>query len=95
MVVREVGVDRQLDLDLRGGGLPLAPEVGHRLAHQPDVEVEADPGDVPRLLAAEQVAGATDLEVLHRDLDAGTEVGVAGHGLEAVVVVSVIGFSGG
>jgi hypothetical protein len=40
-----------------------------RLRHHLDVEVEADGGDVPRLLAAEQVAGAADLEVAHCDLE--------------------------
>jgi hypothetical protein len=63
-----VGVDRQLDLDLGPSADGLAAELGDRLADEPDVEVEADVGDVAGLLAAEQVARAADLEVLHRDL---------------------------
>ena len=55
------------------------------LADQPHVEVEADVGDVPGLLAAEQVAGAADLEVLHRDRHAATEVGVLGQGGQPLV----------
>lgn len=59
--MRQVGVDGQLDLDLGGSGLPFALEVGDRLADHAHVEVEADTGDVTGLLAAEQVARATDL----------------------------------
>ena len=33
---------------------------------------------MPGLLGAEQVAGAADLEVAHRDLEAGAELGVVG-----------------
>ena len=74
--MRQVRVDRQLDLDLDRLGRAVAAELRDRLADQPDVEVEADVGDVPGLLAAEQVAGAADLEVLHRDRHAAAEVGV-------------------
>ena len=35
------------------------------------------------LLVAEQVAGAADVEVAHRDLEAGAELGVVGEGREA------------
>ena len=78
VVVRQVGVDGQLDADLGELRLGVAAELVHRLADQPDVEVEADVGDVAGLLAAEQVAGAADLEVLHRDRHAAAEVGVLG-----------------
>ena len=52
-VVRDMGVDRQLDLDLgvllrRGRAVPL--ELRNRLPDQTDVEVEADIGDVAGLL---------------------------------------------
>jgi hypothetical protein len=60
-------------------------EVADRLADQPHVEVEADARDVPALLAAEQVAGAADLEVLHGDRHAGTDLGVLRDGREPVV----------
>jgi hypothetical protein len=83
--VRDVRVDRQLDLDLGRACLALALEVGDGLADHPDVEVEADAGDVAGLLPAEQVAGAADLEVLHGDLHAGAEVGVRRDRLEPVV----------
>ena len=36
-----------------------------------------------RLLVAEQVAGAADVEVAHRDPEAGAELGVVGEGREA------------
>ena len=81
----QVGVDGQLDahLRLRFGVLPA--EVRDSLPDEADVEVEADPFDVARLLTAEQVAGAADLEVLHRHLHAGAELGVRGQGGQPVV----------
>ena len=84
--MRQVRVDRQLDLDLQQlPPRPLALELGDRLADQPDVEVEADARDVAGLLAAEQVAGAADLQVLHRDAHARAQLGVLGDGREPVV----------
>ena len=44
-------------------------------AQQPRVEVEADRGHVPGLLAAEDVPGPADLEVGQRDLEARPELG--------------------
>ena len=89
VVVRDVRVDRQLDLDLeqRSSGSPPAPPavVGDGLADQPHVQVEADARDVAGLLAAEQVARAADLEVLHRDVHAGAQVGVLGDRGEPLV----------
>src|SRR3954447_20265157 len=78
-------VDGKLDLDL-GELLALLPlELRNGLADQAYVEVETDRRDVPGLLAAEQVAGTADLEVLHRDLHAGPEVGVLRDRREPVV----------
>src|SRR5690606_52112 len=56
----------------------------HGVADQADVEVEADTGDVPGLLPAQQVARTTDLQVLHRHRGAGTQVGVGRDGLQPV-----------
>ena len=53
-------------------------QLGDRLVQELDVELEADGGDVARLLRAEQLAGAADLEVAHRDREAGAELGVVG-----------------
>ena len=47
--------------------------------------IRDSPLDVARLLAAEQVASTTDLEVLHRHRHAGSELGVACDGLQAVM----------
>ena len=85
VVVRQVRIDRQLDLDLGRHVDGVAAEVGDGLADEADVEVEAHALDVTGLLAAEQVAGAADLEVLHGDGHAGAEVGVARDGAQAVV----------
>ena len=53
-------------------------QLGDRLVEQLDVELEADSGDVARLLGAEQLARAADLEVAHRDREARAELGVVG-----------------
>ena len=45
-------------------------QLGDRLVQHLDVELEAERGDVAGLLGAEQVAGAADLEVAHRDREA-------------------------
>ena len=61
---------------------PMTLELGDRLGEHLDVELEPERGNVARLLGAEQVAGAADLEVPHRDLEAGAELGVVGEGRE-------------
>ena len=60
--------------DDRGTALQRRLLLLDRLGQQPRVEVEADRGHVPRLLAAEDVAGAADLEVGQRDLEAGAQL---------------------
>ena len=66
---RDVGVDGGVDADGRrpDGRRRLALQVGDGLGQQLAVQLEADGGDVARLLVAEQVAGAAQLEVAHRD----------------------------
>ena len=77
--VGQVGLDRQVDDSLRLLH-PRRPILAQRLAlldrlgEQPRVEVEADGGHVPRLLAAQDVARAADLEVGQRDLEPGTQL---------------------
>ena len=53
-------------------------ELRDRLVEHLDVELEAERGDVAGLLRAEQIARAPDLEVAHRDLEAGAELRVVG-----------------
>ena len=67
--------DRQVDLHLGRDLRHLARQLADGFGDHLHVEVETDRGDVARLLGAEQVARAADLEVAHRDLEAGTEVG--------------------
>ena len=50
--------------------------LAHRLVEHLHVELEAERRDVAGLLVAEQVAGAAQLEVAHRDLEAGAQLGV-------------------
>ena len=70
VVGRDVGVDLRVDPHGPGDGAARARELGHRLAEQLDVELEPDCRDVARLLGPEEVAGAADLEVAHRDREA-------------------------
>ena len=75
------------DLDLHLGDLVdgLALEPGDRLGHQLAVEVVAHCGDVSGLPGADQVAGAPNLEVPHRDAKSRAELGRLAHGLEPFV----------
>ena len=79
VVVRQVGLDRQVDHGLRPLD-PGRPILAQRLAlldglgEEARVQVEADRRHVARLLAAEDVARAADLEVGERDLEPGTEL---------------------
>src|SRR6478735_2259950 len=85
VVLRQERIGRHVELDLA--------RLLHRLAlHLPDglgdhlaVEVVADRGDVPALRLAEQVAGAADLQVAHRDLEPRTEVGGLADRLQPLV----------
>jgi hypothetical protein len=83
VVAGDVGVDRDVDAHRLRRLLRRVPR--HRrdgLVEHPHVELEPDGRHVPGLLAAEQVAGAADLEVAHRDLEARAELGVVGEGRE-------------
>ena len=78
---REVGVDGdvQAQLAVRSSSLAsgLAAYLGgaaerlHGLLQHRHVQLEANRCHMPRLLVAEQVAGPAQLEVAHRDLEAG------------------------
>ena len=81
--VRHVGVDAGVHAHGPGRRPPLARELGDRLAEQLDVELEPERRDMARLLGAQEVARAADLEVAHRDREAGAELGVVGKGREA------------
>ena len=63
----------------------LTLQLGDRLGHQLAVQVVADRSDVPALAGAQQVAGAADLEVAHRDLEARAQLGGLADGLEPLV----------
>ncbi len=75
VVGREEGIGGHVELDLRRLGDRLALHLGDRLGDHLAVQVVSDRGDVTRLRLAEQVAGTADLEVAHRDPEAGTELG--------------------
>ena len=81
----QVGVERQVELDLGRLAHLLALQLGHDLADHLAVQVVADRGDVARLAGAEQVAGAPDLEVAHGDLEPRAQLGGLADGLEPLV----------
>ena len=80
---RHVRVDADVDPDRPRRDPLLARQLGDDLLQHLDVELEAERGDVAGLLGAEQVAGAADLEVAHRDREAGAELRVVGKRREA------------
>ncbi len=75
-----------VEADVEANGFDLVLRVitldaAHRadgLVDHLQVQLEAECGDVAGLLVAEEVAGAAQLEVAHRDLQAGAQVGVVG-----------------
>ena len=83
--VRDMRVDGQVDLRLDLALLLLAAVVRHGLTHQAQVQVKAHARDVTGLLAAEQVARAANLQVLHGQLQARAELVVGRHGLQTLV----------
>jgi hypothetical protein len=80
---RDVGVDAGIDPYWPPGRARLPLHLRDRLVEHLDVELEADRGDVARLLRAEQLAGATDLEVAHRDRESRAELRVVRERREA------------
>jgi hypothetical protein len=66
---RDVRIDARIHPHRAHGHPRLAGELGHRLVQHLHVQLEAERRDVTGLLRAEQVTGAADLEVAHRDLE--------------------------
>ena len=67
VVGRHVGVEREIEAHGAHERAAVAAQLGDGLGEQVAVELEADGGDVPRLLVAEQAAGAAQLEIAQRD----------------------------
>ena len=61
----------------------LAAQLVHRLVEHLAEELEADARDAPRLLAAEEIARAAQLEIERRDLEPAPELGVPLERLDA------------
>src|SRR5205085_6950703 len=78
VVGRHVRVDTCVDPDRARDDAALPAQLRDRFGEQLDVELEAESGDVTGLLVAEQVPGAADLEVAHRDREPRAELGVVG-----------------
>jgi hypothetical protein len=75
---RHEGVHARVDAHGPRRDARLAAQLRHGLVEHLDVQLEAEGRDVARLLGAEQVARAADLEISHRDLEARPELGVVG-----------------
>ena len=78
-----MGVDRKINLNLDLGVLLFAAEVGYSFSHETQIQIKADTRDMPGLLTAEQVSGATNFEVLHRQLQTGTQLVMGRYCFEA------------
>src|SRR5439155_1184009 len=70
---RDVGIDACVDAHRTRGDAALAGELRYRFGEHLYVELEAEGRDMSRLLVAQQVARAANLEVAHRDRETGTE----------------------
>ena len=79
-----VCVDASVDAHRLHGDARLVRELGDRLVQHLDVELAAERRDVTGLLRAQEVAGAADLEVAHRDLEACSITGMVGQGGETL-----------
>src|SRR3990170_4839044 len=87
VIYRQVGVQRQLHYHRGCVLLPprLALRQRDRLFEKPEVHLETDRRDLPRLLRAEQVAGAPDLEIPHGDGEPAPELREVHQGFEALL----------
>src|SRR5918995_3287231 len=84
---RQVGIERELDDDgpLLAPLLGLASGGGYGLLQQVQVHLEADGRYVPRLLGAQQVSGAPDLQVTHGDGEPAPELREVHQSFEALL----------
>ena len=65
--------------------MPAGLGLEDRLLEHRLVELEADLPDMARLLVAEQIAGAPDVEIVGGELEAGAEAVEPGQHLQALV----------
>ncbi len=71
---RNANVEAQIESGVDFERHFFAFQLVHRLLQQPDVHVEADRADVPVLFAAQNVAGAAQLQIERRDLEPRAQV---------------------
>ena len=69
-----MGVDGKINLNLDLGVLLFAAEVCHGFSYETQIQIKADTCDMPGLFAAEQVSGAANFKVFHRQLQSGTQL---------------------
>ena len=92
---RDVRVDARIHPHGADGDACLPGELRDGLVQHLDVELEAERGDVPRLLGAEQIARTADLQVAHGDLEPGPELRVVGERREPGRASAVSSFASG
>ncbi|MEF9896572.1 MAG: hypothetical protein RR843_12440, partial [Clostridia bacterium] len=81
----QVRVHAQIHLGLDVALPDVAAQRAHRVLDHLDVQVVADRRHVPRLLGAQQVARAPDLQVAHRDAKARAKLGKFADRVQALV----------
>ncbi len=86
LVGRAVAYEHEIEFHAGpdAGRRRLALQPRHRLAQELAIQLETDAYDVPALFGAEQVAGAAQLQIAHRDAEAGAELVVLPQGREAL-----------
>ena len=85
VVVRNMRVDGQVNLRFDLSLFLLAAIVRHRLADQTQVQVKTDTGNMAGLFAAEQIAGTTNLQVFHGELQTCTQLVMGRHSLQTLM----------
>ena len=77
-----------MDLGLDLGPPALTAKLANRFVKHLRVELESNGRDLPRLLLAEQVSRAADLEIVHRQAKAAAQVVERGKHLEPLLSVA-------
>ena len=80
--IRNVGINGQVDTYFFGCFISTIdhfavgerPECLHCLTHEPHIQVEPHPGDMPGLFRTENIPGTAHFQILHGYSHAGTEV---------------------
>ena len=78
-----MGVNGKINLNLDLGVLLFAAEICHGFSHETQIQIKADTCDMPGLFAAEQVTGAANFKVFHRQLQTCAQLVMGSYCFEA------------